>query len=281
MRAGYTFSNSSEHAPAHHGALAVLLDATTMRRIQGLLPLLGATCADIGAGGGSIARWLAGQVGPGGLVVATDINIRQLPEYPRLVVLEHDIATGPVPASGDGFDLVHARLVLNHLPERRMALHHMVQSLKPGGVLLTQDFLPTRSTEFVVEAPSEEDEKLLRRFEFHHLEILREHGNDRGWSQRAARMFEAEGLVDVREVVLHAGIWRGGGAGCQLMLAGLRQVDEKLRFAGLSAAEIHRISVLLDDERVYLKGHEVYSVSGRKPPVPSVVQGTGPEDSHG
>lgn len=264
MRAGYVFSNDSEHASKHHGALAVLLDPSTMRRIQELLPLLGATCADIGAGGGSISRWLADQVGPKGLVVATDINTRRLPEYPRLVVLEHDIATGPVPTSGSGFDLVHARLVLNHLPERRMALHHMVESLKPGGVLLTQDFLPTKSTEFVVDAPSEDDEKLLRRFEFNHLEILRENGNDRMWSQRAARMFKAEGLVGIKEVVLNGGIWRGGGPGCQLLLAGLRQVEPRLRAAGLSPAEIHRIAVLLDDERVYLKGHEVYAVSGRR-----------------
>jgi ubiquinone/menaquinone biosynthesis C-methylase UbiE len=31
------------------------------------------------------------------------------------------------------FDLVHARLVLMHLPEREKALHRMLTVLKPGG----------------------------------------------------------------------------------------------------------------------------------------------------
>jgi ubiquinone/menaquinone biosynthesis C-methylase UbiE len=263
---GYTYSNSSDHAAAHHKALADMLDVFTQDRIRDLVPRLrGMQCLEVGAGGGSVARWLAEEVGSEGLVCATDINIRRLPEWPNVVVLEHDIAKGPVPEDGGkGFDLVHARCVLNHVPERRMALHHMVMSLKPGGSLLTQDFMPTRSLDFVLQAPSEEDAALLRRFQFFHLQILREHGNDRAWSQRVARMVEAEGLLGVREVVYNTGEWRGLGPGCRLLLAGLRQVDHELLSAGLNMAEIRRVAALLQDPDVILRGYHVHSVSGHR-----------------
>jgi hypothetical protein len=44
-------------------------------------------------GGGSIARWLADRVGPGGRVVATDINVGHLRtlSLPNLDVLRHNI----------------------------------------------------------------------------------------------------------------------------------------------------------------------------------------------
>lgn len=89
-------------------------------------------------------------------------------------------------------------LVLNHLPHRRMAVHNMVTALKPGGVLLVQDFMPTRSLDFVLPAPTDEAATLLRRFQFAHLGILKSHGSDPDWSQRAARMLEHEGMQDVR-----------------------------------------------------------------------------------
>jgi SAM-dependent methyltransferase len=53
-------------------------------------------------------------------------------------VRRHDIATDPLPEAA--FDLVHARLVLGHLPEREKALGHMVAALNPRGWLLVEDF---------------------------------------------------------------------------------------------------------------------------------------------
>jgi trans-aconitate methyltransferase len=39
-----------------------------------------------------------------------------------------------------GFDLIHARLVLNWLPERLSVLDKLVKALKPGGWLLIEDY---------------------------------------------------------------------------------------------------------------------------------------------
>jgi trans-aconitate methyltransferase len=93
----------------------------------------------VGAGGGSIARWLAERVGPTGIVVATDIDTRFLDgqELPNLEVRRHDITRDAL--ERDRFDLVHVRAVLEHLPERDAILGHLVASLKPGGWLLAED----------------------------------------------------------------------------------------------------------------------------------------------
>jgi SAM-dependent methyltransferase len=262
----YPYENRSQYAGSHHDALSNMLDPLTKPRIGELVEgnLRGKHCLDVGAGGGSIARWLANEVRPGGLVCATDIDTAQLPEWSHQVVLQHDITEGPVP-SHDGFDLVHARTVLNHLgPRAELALQHMVQSLRPGGVLLIADFWPTRLQEFVVGGVSEADGVLLRRFLHFHLETLRRYGNDRTWSKRAAAAVEAQGLVDVRQVIYPLGNWRGGGAGCRLLLAGMRQRHEDLLIAGLGFEALRRLELLLGDPDVDLKGFDLYSVSGRK-----------------
>ena len=89
-------------------------------------------CLEAGAGGGSITEWLCKRVGDQGRVLATDIDTRFVGElsYPNLDVQRHDITTDDVPESE--FDLVHARLLLEHLPGHALALSKLVAALKPG-----------------------------------------------------------------------------------------------------------------------------------------------------
>ena len=69
-------------------------------------------------GQGSMARWLAEQVGPEGRVMATDIDLQFVGDQPGNVILRrHDIAVDPLPA--EHFDLAHARAVLQHVPGPR------------------------------------------------------------------------------------------------------------------------------------------------------------------
>lgn len=264
---GYTYNNSSPHAIGHHAALAGLLDPFTRQRVRGLpLQLYGKRCLDVGAGGGSIAIWLADQAGPDGTVCATDININTLPVWPGVQVFQHDVTDSPFTAEGGGgFDLVHARLVLNHLPERDVALHHMVGSLKPGGWLLTQDFIPTEPQRLVLDAPTSEAADLLQRFQDAHLTILRDNGNDRTWPGRVAEVLADErSMQDLRVVIHDTGRWHGGDAGCHLLLAGLHQVEDQLPAAGIDISEVNRLDTLLRNPDVILRGYQVHSVSGYK-----------------
>src|SRR5262245_9308020 len=129
---GYAYSNQSRRASDQHQAISDLLDTITQEQISRLVNLPRARCAEVAAGGGSIAAWLVNQVGRAGQVLATDIAPDLIPQHPGLTVLVHDITLGALP--GDKYHLVHARLLLNHLTHRRRALEHMVASLAPGGV---------------------------------------------------------------------------------------------------------------------------------------------------
>jgi hypothetical protein len=66
-----------------------------------------------------VARWLAGQVGPTGHVVATDIDPRFLAdrEPAGVEVRRHDITVDPI--EEDSYDLVHCRALLIHMRDPR------------------------------------------------------------------------------------------------------------------------------------------------------------------
>jgi SAM-dependent methyltransferase len=130
-------------SPDWHGerdrllAMAEVADRTTVRVLQDLAIATDWHCLEVGAGAGTIAMWLAEQV-TNGSVLATDIDTRWLEENtaPTLRVAEHDIVRDPLPASA--FDLVHARFVLEHLPERDAVLAKLCRSLRPGGRLVVE-----------------------------------------------------------------------------------------------------------------------------------------------
>lgn len=114
-------------------------DPDTFRRLHVLGPLDGAHCLEIGAGGGSVARWLAGRVGPRGRVVATDRDPRFLHDLhgPTIEVRRHDIVLDDVEEAA--YDVVHCRALLLHLPEPARALRRMAGAVRPGGWLLVED----------------------------------------------------------------------------------------------------------------------------------------------
>src|SRR5438045_9472492 len=110
-------------------------------------------CLDVGAGTGSLARLLAERVGPAGSVVALDVDTRFVEPFAteRLHVVQADVTAEPLPEAR--FDLVHARLVLEHLAARDEVLRSMAAALRPGGRLLVEDF--DWSTADLVDPPSE------------------------------------------------------------------------------------------------------------------------------
>lgn len=106
-------------------------------------------CLEVGCGNGSISRWLATRVAPGGHVVASDIDVRYLDglNAPDLEVRQLNILDGSL--EQNAYDLVTARALLHHLPSATDAVKPMIAALKPGGVLLSiePDFLPATATE--------------------------------------------------------------------------------------------------------------------------------------
>jgi SAM-dependent methyltransferase len=119
--------------------LEEVFDPASVERLERIGVAPGWEALDVGAGRGSIARWLARRVGPEGRVVVTDQDTDALEsiDEPNVEVLRHDVLRDDLP--GDSFDLVHCRSLLSHLSEPRLAIDRMVGCLKPGGILLTED----------------------------------------------------------------------------------------------------------------------------------------------
>src|SRR5262249_24957355 len=120
--------------------LTQLADPITARRLTNLGVGSGWRCLEVGAGDGSVARWLAEQVGPAGRVVAIDINLRFLAasELPNLQVRRHDILADELEAAH--YDLVHCRFVLEHLPDAQRGLRRLLDAVRPGSWLVVEDF---------------------------------------------------------------------------------------------------------------------------------------------
>jgi ubiquinone/menaquinone biosynthesis C-methylase UbiE len=258
----YPFDNRNEPSRNQHRGLSALLDEFTTARISNLLDLRGKRCLEVGAGGGSIALWLAEQVGPDGSVLATDLRPQQIPSHDRLTVLQHDLVNEPAP-EGE-FDLIHARLVLNHLPERREILHRLVGALAPGGVILDEDWDATR-TDLVVAAPTPEAAELYRLYqETIGPKILAKAGTDRSWARRVHAYLLDEGLSNV-DTYVNSRNWTGGSESAQLVISSLYQLRQQFLDHGITEAQLDQLRELLDDPRLVINGHLLFSTSGQRP----------------
>lgn len=259
----YPLDNQHGAASAHHTALADLLDPVSRHRLTGLpVGLAGARVLEVGAGHGSVAWWLAEQVGPTGQVVALDLDPSQIPTHPRIERVRHDLAAGPLPFD-DRFDLIHSRLTLQHLPHRRSLLTALAERLRPTGWLLIEDWAG-RDRDVVVDAPGAPDRELYERYQATAAAVFDAAGTDRTWAPRLHLHFLAEGLVDVSTVV-HEEYWTAGSAGLRLIAAVAQQLRPRLAEHGFTPDEVDRLLTLLRQPGLVVRGHPLYSVAGRRP----------------
>jgi 2-polyprenyl-3-methyl-5-hydroxy-6-metoxy-1,4-benzoquinol methylase len=260
----YPLGNNNPHAPAHHELLSTILDPFSTARTLHLVNLPGKRCLEVGAGGGGYARWLADRVGPTGHVLATDVNPLPIQHHPRLTVIQHDLTSLRSLDPDWAWDFIHARLVLNHLPQRQEILSWLVANLAPGGTILVEDWDASR-TNMVLAAPDAEAAHRYTTFqEILGARVFAAAGTDRTWARRIHAAMLTLGLTNV-DTHMHGQSWAGGGDGCQLIAGTARQVRDRLLAAGLTAAEFDGVQELLDDPRLVLAGHLLYSTSGTKP----------------
>lgn len=141
-RDGYLLDNRQVEAGGRLAALSALFDPWTFRHLEQLGLAAGWRCWEVGAGGPTVASWMTARVGADGTVLATDIDVSWIGEdgeHP-FEVRRHDVGLEEPPIGP--FDLIHARLVLVHVPRRLEALAAMVGALRPGGWLLVEDADP-------------------------------------------------------------------------------------------------------------------------------------------
>jgi SAM-dependent methyltransferase len=260
----YAFDNARSVQEQRLRALEELLDGGTIRLLEARGVGPGWQCAEIGAGGGSIAGWLARRVGDSGRVVATDLNVRFLqtrPE-PNLEVLEHDVMVDDLPA--DAFDLVHLRLLLAWLSDPREALRRLVRGLKPGGWLVAEEM------DFISVVPDprrdERQRELFARAAMAANAVLAEiSGFDATYGRRLAGDLADAGLVECG-CEGRVGIWRGGDVGGRVWRLTLEQLREPINASGrLSAGEVDEVLELCEDPTFSFLSQIKVAAWGRRP----------------
>jgi SAM-dependent methyltransferase len=139
------------HTPQEYERLrgqARVWEAATGRVLDQIGLPKGASCLDAGCGPGETMRLLAQRVGPGGRVLGVDadssigalaVEMLRGGGHRHCTFQAHDLtADDPVP--GAPFDLVYARLLLFHLPQRVAVLARLWDAVAPGGHLVVQDY---------------------------------------------------------------------------------------------------------------------------------------------
>jgi SAM-dependent methyltransferase len=180
---------------ARLGLLEQLYDPLSQARRAFVQP--GWRCLEVGAGRGSLARWMAEAVGSAGEVVATDVDTRYLERLavPNLRVIRHDLLSDPLEVLEPGsYDLVSARLVLFWLRDQEEAVRRLVACLRPGGWLIDED------GDWGLPGPVDPSHPLTGP----HDAVYRYGGwwSDRGFNPTFGRtlpvLFQRAGLVDIR-----------------------------------------------------------------------------------
>lgn len=258
----YALDNDAVQAAGRFSVLEDRYDPQTRQCLSRLGITEGWACLEVGAGAGSVAAWMADEVGPGGSVLAVDLKphtAAPAAQRANLTVAQHDIMTDPLPEAA--FDLAHARLVLLHLPGRIEALTRMVAALKPGGRLLLEEF--DCSWTPVVRAPDSTAKELFEHVHGAFLRRLAAAGADPLWGQKVFAAVAEARLTGVGSRT-YAETWVGGGPGIALHRWNTEQLAPELLAEGVSEAELHRFWDLLDDPGFAVNSYPLVSVWGSR-----------------
>lgn len=215
-----------------------------------------ARCLELGAGAGSMARWMAGRF-PGGHVTAVDIDVRYLDAgwAPNLEVHKGDVRTLAFPEGS--FDLIHARTLFMHLPEREELVARAATWLAPGGWLVLEDVA-------MFAAGSSPNPKWCKVMDAL-TSLIEGQGGDLSWSRRRQPAVLADaGLV---ELGLSAKVFTvgDGGQAERFWRVFLEQLRPALVGKGLLAdSDIDAAFALFDDPRFVDLAEAMIGAWGRR-----------------
>jgi SAM-dependent methyltransferase len=271
MTTKYLFDNAAEQeARARMAALAAQHNDATFRYLEKCGIALGWNCLEIGAGDGSVARWMGGRVGPTGRVLATDIDPRFVLQDgstnpANMDVRVHDIVTDSMPEGV--YDLIHAHLVLVWLPARLTVPDKLVKALRPGGWLLIEDY-DTQLVPPQLAAPNPTAAARFAKMRDALEELMTRRGLAHTYARELHHRLRERGLMQVES---HGAIaaFAGGSPGADLQQANYRQVHKAAIEAGLvSEAEFEEAMLLLSDPQFTAFTPTMFSAMGRKPETP-------------
>jgi len=225
-------------------------------------------CLEVGAGRGSMAVWLAQQVGANGRVVATDVDTTFLDRLnlPNLEVRRHNILSDSLDELGPGtFDLVCARLVLFWLAgKQERAIRRMVECLKPGGWLIDED------GDWGLVSPVDpfHPHYTLYQQAWKNGEWWAARGYDPTFGRKLPMLFERCGLANIRHEA-SAEVVRGGSPWARWWLQSLEGIRTSEQTDGNLTAERDQeyqlLTAPLTDPSFWFLNALIHSCRGQRP----------------
>jgi SAM-dependent methyltransferase len=257
----YLLDNRQAEAGQRFDAIAELFDTWTLQHLDRLGLGRGHSCWEAGAGGPQLSRALAERVGPQGRVLASDLDVDWLTDLPKgtVEVRRHDITQDPLP--DEQFDLVHARLLLVHLPDRAEVLRRLAAAVRPGGWLVIEDADPALQP---LACPDEHgpDQELANRVRRAFRARLAERGADLAFGRTLPRLLRAAGLTHVAA----EGYFPVTSAACRhLEAATVRQLRGQLTGPELSEGDLDRHLANLRTTELDVTTAPLITCWGRRP----------------
>jgi SAM-dependent methyltransferase len=252
----YTLDNTWEKAHQRLTLLESIYDPGTISRLTALGVGEGWRCLELGAGAGSMTRWLCDRVGPEGRVTAVDLEPMFIERDPRpnLEIHRRDILAEGFP--GDGYDLIHARALFMHLPRRDELIADLAGHLRPGGVILLEegDCFPLATCE-----------SALHNEVWDHIHaVVTKMGGDWCWARHLPARLSAAGLGGVTSIV-EGQMYRGGSPWAELMAMSWEQVTPLLVEDGLALEQIAKATAELSDVNRWYPAIALIAAWGRRP----------------
>lgn len=251
----YTLDNTWENAERRLSQLEAVYDPGTIARLTALGVDTGWQCLELGAGHGSIARWLSDRVGPNGSVTAVDLEPHFLEADPRpnIEIVRRDIVAEGIP--GDGYDLIHARALLMHLPDREKVIAEAAYRLRAGGVMLLEE------GDFYSYGASESE--LFAEMWDRCAKVAAKTGGDWYWARHLPACLSAIGLAGIRADV-DGQIFPGASAWTELAGLSWEQLTPLLVADGCSSDLITAAIAELNDPSRWFPACVLIAVSGRR-----------------
>ncbi len=252
----YSLPHDLEGEPDRLGLMSQMLDPHLFFRLSQVGVQEGWRCLEVGAGNGSVSRWLSETVGRTGAVTVSDLDVDLLQgEWPPNVEVQRLDVTGD--DLGGDYDLVVARALLHHLPGRSEVVARLAAAVRPGGWLVLEepDFHAVLAT----------DNGTLRTFWEGWLAWARAQDIDYFVGRRIAPRLVSLGMTEVGawgETILY----QGGSLTARYLRATMSELREPLLASGFISAGVWDDALSLFDNPQFWTWQNCYVTTvGRRP----------------
>lgn len=259
--AKYIYAQQADEASRLH-RLSALLDGETKALLSELPVEPSADVWEVGGGTGSIAQWLAQRSETVRSVLMTDIDTTLAENLgsrqDRIQLRQHDILLDELPA-GD-YDLIHARYLLEHLPDWTSVLKRLASKLKPGGWLVIETSDPITAWLGLPRSPTVD--RVLRAYD----QIFDDRGGDSYIGRRLAGEMGNLGLEDLRGKAHATLLSAFGGPEAEVYVMSLRGAADRLVSDGLvTRADFNTALQELFSQPAPFFNHMTIQCAGKRP----------------